>query len=95
MLNTTQQPHSYFWGSCCPESLTPFLLSCMPTHSLCEIVGRAYPWLSALEVRAHLERVDRTTLERLAALVLDREQCAITIHQPVVEPATQREGVTC
>lgn len=95
MLNTTQEPRSNLWCSCCPQSLTPFLLSCMPTHSLREIVGRNYPWLSQWEVHAHLTRVDRTTLERLAALILDRERHTKARHQPIVVPAINTEGLAC
>lgn len=103
ILEKAQQPHSRFWCSDGRQTRKPFLLSCMPTESLCEIIGREYAWLSQLEVNAHLDRFDRTKLERLAAQVLDREQFNQPIsqpvhqpvYQPIVQPAFATGGLPC
>lgn len=99
ILEKSRGPHSRFWCSDGRQTRKPFLLSCMPTESLCEIIGREYAWLSQLEVNAHLERFDRTKLERLAAQVLDREQfnqpISQSVYQPIVQPAFATGGLPC
>lgn len=99
ILEKTRQPLSRFCCSDGRQTRKPFLLSCMPTESLCEIIGREYAWISQWEVNAHLERFDRAKLERLAAQVLDREQfnqpISRPVYQPIVQPAFATGGLPC